>query len=635
MKKFTLNFLTIILVFACVGINASADTIDTPPSKNNVTRLSEDKLHIIYKNKYGEIIGEEYVSKGSSQNLPHSTLEIPGYINPYFVFIPLDKVVNNEYIIVYEDAIYYLDIIAVDEKGKELKRFEFTGKYNEKKTITLPDYSNYTPLNKTFEYTFKEHKEMTVLYEFKTFTINFFFQDSIDNEVIGNSTVIGKYGSRVTIPFPEIEGYHHLTDSIEQIILGNDFKFFPYYRKDITLNIQYRLEDGTLMHSDSLTQLYKTDYSIEPKSFFGYEISESSLPLEGTMPAKDSEIKINLVPKTLTNTIRYYNDLGEIVLEKPIVGKYLDYVDVDLPEIEGYNKPTQNETYQLTEFDKFVDSSHVYQRKSINITTNYVLDNGDIIHNTKKSQLFNSNYTIVPEDLYGYNLNVENVILSGKTPSEDFVVSIPVTPKKISSTLQFKDELGNVIYEQAVNGFYNDLVQIELPIIAGYNELDSKIIEYRLVSLDEHIVSNIVYFRKDINIQLNYKLKDGTIISNQQSVVKFKDIYKFILELPKNYHLVEILDISKLEGIAPDNDISIDLFIEPNKEIPETPTSGSDIGPIIGKNNTNSEITDSPSADKFLPSTGVTSYLIISVSVVILGTLLLVLHKIKKEKNTI
>lgn len=539
------------------------------PAKDATTK----HLYITYVDEDGLKLGEDHIT--TTQNyISHKGPSFEGYESPYDEFIFLTSGTTYHTTTYYHKQ-YTLSVNAVDSSGKVLDTFTFTNRVNETHNIVLDPIkvgsTPYVPKEKSFLHVFTEDETIDVLYEPQLFTLTVNLFDNTDRTYLDSVHVTGHYQEQVTVLFPEIDGYYSMLDSMPYYILSDSTVAINYYRKDINLEIDYVLPDGSVLDSDVYTAAYKDRYDIELKEFYGYEFSSygnNGLELSGYMPSNDQKITINLKPMQIEKSIKYKDDLGNIVYSNTIQGMFNEYYTVDIPDVAGYHHNEESEIFHFTDFEPEIISNIKFVRSEITLDIEYLLPNGDILDTDSFSKFYLDDYDYSQKLFFGYefdHLSNDSLDLKGIMPSTNGKISIMMKPKGIDKTIRYQDDLGNIIYSEFIQSFYNEDYTVQLPDFDGYH-LDKNSELIHLDNFDSEYVSEIQYQRNEVKIDVEYLLPNGELLLADSIKGLYKDEYSYTPQLFYGYEFVKLGDDSiALNGSFPHSDTKIIIQMQPKK----------------------------------------------------------------------
>ena len=462
-RKILVLFLVNLLFITNFSLNIYADQMQSVSSINHLSQEKKQEvvINLTYVTSDGAVVKRD-TKKFSSPFVQHFMHDL----RP--VYIPEDDIeigVYNfpfgvhEVIVPVKFIPYTLTVIPKDEFGTEIAgyKFEVNGTYGEEAVIPLPEIPHFNTEVPNFVHTFTDDETYSPTYTSNIYTIKLLAVDDTNNDIINVMETTAKYKEFISFTLPEIDGYFHYGDSREHFVFGDAELKVPYFRDDISITVDYELEDGTVVDSQSIQKLYKDDYSIILKEFPEYIISSidtNGLGLSGTMPSSDQTFKVKLERRPITNVINFYDDLGNLVFSKRIYGSYGDSVTIKLPPLPGYITQTISEEITLQENDKVVTSSSIIQRSSNTIKLRYITSSGTTIFSKNFNFKYLDSYSIKLMDIPGYTFDerFENNSIDGIMPAYD--VSIPITitqTKPLMHTLLFETNNGSYIPPQYIN----------------------------------------------------------------------------------------------------------------------------------------------------------------------------------------
>lgn len=366
--------------------------------------------------------------------------------------------------------LYDLNIIPVDELGHRIPGYDLTltGTYDEEINVSFPTIPHHYLDIESMKHRFTQNETYSPVYKKNEYIIKLNAVDVENDEVLTSLEEKANYGDFVSFELPELDGYIRYDDSRDHFVFGDAELKALYFRKDITLTINYELEDGTILESQSLTQPYKSDYSIKLENYPEYVVSSidtDGLPLSGTMPALDQTFTIKLKRRPITNTVKFYDDLGNLVFAKKVDGFYGDSVKVTLPEIEGYSTQSVLEEIILNEDNFEIVSSSTIQRSTYMLTINYTTGTGSTILSKTYRYKYLDPYNLDLSYLIGYTPKevFKNNKIQGTMPAYDLVIPVALLDSSTShdETIQ-TDKLPNTGIPSVIS---NSLTLIGLGLI--------------------------------------------------------------------------------------------------------------------------------------------------------------------------
>ena len=115
---------------------------------------------------------------------------------------------------------------------------------------------------------------------------------------------------------------------------------FDFSRVAPTVTVKYVDESGVSIRTPGMAEtqygLNGSTYTVEIPNIPGYEFVSSSQELTGTV-MYDTEIVLTLRLVTYNITLKFVDESGKVIKEQQVVqGKFGEYVELELPTIEGY-----------------------------------------------------------------------------------------------------------------------------------------------------------------------------------------------------------------------------------------------------------------------------------------------------------
>ncbi|WP_159639224.1 MucBP domain-containing protein [Erysipelothrix anatis] len=270
-----------------------------------------------------------------------------------------------------------------------------------------------------------------------------------------------------------------------------------------------------------------------------------NLPIYAEQGLSQQENKTSLLRASTESTLlfKYVNKYGEELGQQQVTGKKGASKLVIHSYFDGYMfiKP---ENYTLPDEDKTVEILLEYD-------TSYLSWLRIIPVDESGKQLTNP-VLITGEN--GSTTDVQYPKIKGyKAPQESFTHRFKYAPyeyqpdemkvvyEQIPSTvtIDFYDEISNESIITVTKQFFADpskVIQIPFPEVPGYGRYSDSI---SLIIAGDHSV-RIPYYRKDININVNYVLENGVPIQTQMMSSLYLDPYEIELEAFDAYNVVSV-----------------------------------------------------------------------------------------------
>ncbi len=343
------------------------------------------------------------------------------------------------------------------------------------------------------------------------------FVDTEGNVLKEDYEEIGKAGDNFHMEAPEIEGYKVVENEIVDTTFGEEVKviIIKYEKEEPT-----PVEDATIIvkYEDTKGNVIKEETVVKGK--VGEEFKMSAPEIEGYKVVENEEIdtiykeeaqtivikyeKDEPTPvENATITVRYEDTEGNVVKEETVVkGQVGEEFKMTAPEIGGY-KVVENEEIDTT----FTEEEQVivvkYEKEEIEkgkITIIYTDEEGNVIREEVKEGEIGDNFHMEAPEIEGYKV-IENEVIDTTFSKEEKVIKIVYEkeekPKEEGKVvIKIVDEEGNEIGEKVVTGEVGEEIEVELPVIEGYEE-------------EEKIKIKIVAGEHTITVEYNKKEEGG------------------------------------------------------------------------------------------------------------------------------
>lgn len=571
-------------------------------------RLKKDfEINVEYVDDRNRLLGSAILKGKENDEYESKQLEFDGYIfvkvegQPSGIFSE-----NNSKIVYHYDRqiskviIKYLGYENNDlsDEGTEIKADTIIeGKYRDDYQVDIPNIENY-------EYRSSD-KDLSGEYQLDSVVIKlaYYHKDSevlveyVDDRNVQIKKIIlnGKQGKEYTSEQLEFEGhdFNYLQGDATGIFKGEKQHIIYFYDRHLSkVIVKHYGYDSLIMRMDpiiiaddySLVDKYQNFYKIEPQEIEGYEFVEADQPLENMYFLGDKVINLKYYHKDAQVKVKYVDDLGNLLDERILNGKYGNEYHSEKLEFEGYLFKTVSENASGLYSDDNDDIVYQYERVASKIIVNYLgyekKDFSDKATTIHKDSVYNGkyldNYKIVPLYFTDYEFKEADQRLEGKYGLQTLVVNLKYYHKDAHIKVNYFDDNNKILEKKNLQGKYGEDYKSNKLDFKGYNFVRVNGDVKGKFSKDNDEI-NYYYERLTTTLTIkyiDYKSKEELLKSR---VIKAKYQDEVIVEIPeiKGYEALSKNNVKVSFGV--DDQVLIleykkDTNINETKELPNTGT---------------------------------------------------------------
>lgn len=415
--------------------------------------------------------------------------------------------------------------------------------------IDSPTIEGYKPSIETVEYLFVDSNRFDVYYDpidenqKYNLTINYIDENKnvLENPYQDELDYLEKYN----VSSPSIYGFNTKNLVVSGTISHNTTIDVIYKKNDYNLIINYIDEDENIM-ADTYQKSYKylDEYSVESPDIYGYT---PSVEIASGTIEDNTTIDVIYTKNDYVLQISYLDDDNKIVKDKfQKTYKYLDEYDIDIEDIYGYTKDTDNISGTIEEDLSF---NVIYTKNEYTLTINYLDTEGNVLFDSyQKTYKYLDEYNIKSPNKEGYTPDYEYV---DGTITKDLEIDVIYAINEYTLTINYKNIDGEIISKQYNDILkYNEEYNIESPTIAGYYT-NQKIVSG---NIKENLEIDVIYDYIIIHVTIYYvdEFKNNIL---EPSILNLRFFEDYKIETPRvdGYHT----DKDMIEGSVVNTDVTV------------------------------------------------------------------------------